>query len=316
MRVLLTNDAMVNLAGSELVTYTMAVMLRRLGHDPRVFTLNPGRVSDILAAGGIPVTSDVMEWSKEEFDVAHVHHNTCAARVRAAFPRLPMLFVSHGVLPELERPPPRSVGVASYVAVSEEVRGMLVKDHGVGLASVYVVRNGVDTGRFRPASQPGQSVRRVLVISNHFPVDKWATLRAACERVGAVCRSIGMPTNAGSVWKTEGLINEADLVVSLGRGALEAMACCRPVLVWDMHGGDGIIDHAKYVDSRKCNFSGRALSQEYSEEDLAEMISDCRPRELGAFGRRTVLRHHDIERHVFDYEQIYQWTASRGVREC
>ena len=308
MRILLTNDAMVNLAGSELVTYNMAVMLRRAGHVPAVFTLNHGQVSKKLQNGGIPVVSDLSKWSGRKFDVAHVHHNTCARWVRKVFPRLPMVFVSHGILPDLEKPPPAGVGVSKHVAVSEEVQAML-RNHG---RKSVVLRNAVDVGRFRPSSWPSKTLKSVLVISNHFPVGHLKQLKEACRKYGARLKIVGMGTAGRSVWNIERQINEADLVVSLGRGCLEAMACGRVVLVWDVHGGDGYVTPKSYPQIRENNFSGRRYQRTYGLENLVALLGMYDPA-MGPTNRRLALKHHDLERQVWEWETVYGWAINEGA---
>jgi hypothetical protein len=287
----------------------MAVMLRRAGHEPSVFTLNHGRVSEVLRKGGVSVTSNLHKWSGSKFDVAHVHHNTCAGLVREAFPKLPMVFVSHGILPELEKPPPAKVGVSKHVAVSDEVRAML---HNMGRKSV-VLRNAVDVGRFKPSSLPGDRPRRVLVISNHFPVGHLKLLKEACGKFGTELRIVGMGTENGQVWNTERLINEADVVVSLGRGCVEAMACGRAVLVWDVHGGDGYVTLGNYPQIRENNFSGRRHRRTYDLEDLVRILKSYDPA-MGPANRRLALKYHDLERQMWEWEAVYDWAISGGVQ--
>jgi len=313
VRVLLTNDAMVNLAGSELVTYTLAVMLRRAGHTPMVFTLNHGRVSEVLRKDGIPVVLDLHRWKDVKFDVAHVHHNTCAAKMRRVFPKLPAVFVSHGVLPELERPPPKKIGIAVHVAVSEEVQARFSRNFGI--KRTPVMRNAVDTGRFCPTVQPSYELKKVLVVSNHFPMSSRRTLKEACTTVGAELRIVGMNTKVGPVWNMPRLYNEADLVITLGRGVLEAMACCRAVLVWDVHGGDDLVTSESYPAIRRFNFSGRCRANVYTKDDLVELLRCYHP-SMGSMNRRLVLKHHDVERQVWEWERVYAWAVERGVPKC
>ena len=305
---LLTNHGMSDFAGSELATYTLAHMLRRQGHDPWVYTPRPGHVSARLGDVGFKVTGDVAEWRGERFDVIHFHHRVCVPPVRAVFPDLPAIYVSHGVIPDLEKPP-LDAGIDRFVAVSEEVEGMLQR-LGVSPDRISVIRNGVNLCRFKPLRRVSAKLNRVLVISNHFPTSLWKLLQTACKRLGAELRGIGIGLDRGPTWETETLMNWADLVVSLGRGALEAMACARAVLVWDVHGGDGLVTPDTYPAIRKCNFSGRAVGEDYGLERLVGLLRQYRP-EMGAVNRKLAMYRHDSERLVWDYERVYEWAVER-----
>ena len=72
-------------------------------------------------------------------------------------------------------------------------------------------------------------------------------------------------------------MNSVDLVISLGRGAYEAMACGRPVVVADVRGGDGYL-HPDFVwEWRKNNLSGRYNKHTVDADWLAGEILKYEP---------------------------------------
>jgi hypothetical protein len=88
-----------------------------------------------------------------------------AMEVRRYFPHLPLVFLSHGVLPFLEQNPPIEIGIARYLAVSEEVRDNLIR-HGVDEHRVDIFRNIVDSDKFSPRTSLSARPGRALILSN------------------------------------------------------------------------------------------------------------------------------------------------------
>jgi hypothetical protein len=227
---------------------------------------------------------------------------------RGLLPGTPMVYVSHGPLAELEQPPSIDTGIGVYIAVSEEVRERLVAV--TGATDVPVVRNGVDVERFSPRSPIGEIPRHVLVISNHFPETHWQLLSGVCAGRGIDLQRIGLQSRFE--WHTEEVINSADIVVSLGRGALEAMACGRAVLVWDHFGSDGWLTRESYPRIRACNFSGRSERRTYDAESLRAEL-EAYTRDMGAINRSLAQEHHDIRDRAGELEEIYRGAIRRGV---
>jgi hypothetical protein len=93
--------------------------------------------------------------------------------------------------------------------------------------------------------------------------------------LGIHVHHIGRPENV--VENVVDYINNADIVVSLGRGALAALACGRNVIVFDIHGGDGLITEDNFKEIRKNNFSGRHFSKFYNVEEFKNEISKYNP---------------------------------------
>ena len=86
MKILLTNNHLAQLGGSETWTYTMAKELQRMGYEVGVFTHEKGVVSDMLG--------DLMDYSPSGYDLALINHNSCLG-VDAKF----KIFTSHGTVP-------------------------------------------------------------------------------------------------------------------------------------------------------------------------------------------------------------------------
>ncbi|MCX6766045.1 MAG: glycosyltransferase, partial [Candidatus Moranbacteria bacterium] len=96
-----------------------------------------------------------------------------------------------------------------------------------------------------------------------------------------------------------------DIVVSLGRGAIEAMACGRNVIIYDIHGGDGLINEDNFFEIRKNNFSGRRFRINYNVNKFKEEILKYNPR-IGEKLRKLVLRENSKNAILKKIEDIYR----------
>ncbi len=259
MRILVTTHHLFDYAGSETYTLTLAEHLKRSGHEVIVYSCRVGRIASDFEAVGVAVCRGLDEICGERFDVIHAQHNVTAMEVRLAFPNVPLVFQSHGVLPFLEAPPPIDIGVRKYLCVSEEVRDHLRFKLAprVPAEDVVLFRNVVDAVRFAPRAPIGARPARALVLSNKLSLEAEAALREAFARTGIEPLFAGARFLRVDYRHLPALMNEADIVVSLGRGAMEAMLCGRIPLVFDYAGGDGLVTPGNALEIARCNFSGR-----------------------------------------------------------
>lgn len=276
LKILLTNHHLLDFTGSEVFTFTMADYLKKNGHDIIVYSKYIDRIRDYFSTRNIPVIDNLHRIKHNHFDVAHVHHNINALEVRYFFPNLPIVFLSHGVLPFLEQPPLIDINISKYLAVSEEVKNNLINKIGEA-HPIDVYHNIVDSTIFHPISPINEKPRNALVISSRIDQVTEDKIRKACSRSNIGCEFIGLRFRDIDYFLVAQHINRADIVFSLGRGAIEAMMCARVPIVYDYLGGDGLITPANFTDIMKCNFSGRVNKIDFTVESLIEEISKYRP---------------------------------------
>jgi len=262
MKILLTNNHLSQLGGSETWTYTMAKELQRRGYEVGVFTHKKGVVSDMLG--------DLMDYSPSGYDLALINHNTCLG-VDAKY----KIFTSHGTVPEMEIP---IEGADYYVAVNENVS----KKYGIET----IIKNPIDTELYKPTSDIGE-LKTVLNVT-------YEDLQLPYNVIKPSRTEMNMPE----------LINSAEVVISLGRGVLEAMSCARNVVVWDSRPywgsrGDGYLnDFSKLIG----NVAGEYLRTDINlEEELKKY-----DQEQGKKNREYILEHHDVRKIVDKYLNIWE----------
>lgn len=291
MRVLVGNNALANPGGSETYTYSLVEALLRKGHEVECITPRVGIVARQLIQLGVPVHTAPIFGA---FDLLLLSHRTSIAM--AWHVKGYRVQTCHGVHVPLEQP---VNGMNCYVAISEEVQDHLQKK---GYTSV-LIRNGVDCKRFSPKGKPNPILRRVLSLSHSDEVNR--LLQMICPEVGIEIKVLNKMHNP--IWKIEDLINEADLVISLGRGCYEAMACGRNVLVYDKRDytqhpamGDGLVTIDNITDFLKCNCSGRYSKKQFMRTTFFNEFSKYDAKH-GEKLREFALEHLNIDKQVDKY---------------
>ncbi len=287
--------------GSDIYTYTVARELSMRGHSvtvcvneldpatPLRHMLREARVKLVLAPSQMADPPEVI----------HAHHNVMATRVRACFPGVPMIFVSHGVIPHLERSPGPDVDVALLVGVSEEVCAGL---DGNG-APVMLIRNAVDEDLFEPTAPVRDKPERLLVLSNRMPAAQMAMIRNVCSGLNIKVDRVG-GDNQVPQGELPARINAADIVISLGRGIIESMLCGRIPIVYDYQGADGMVTPENVERLAEANFSGRRCGMEWRYENLIRAIGEYDAKN-GPELRRAAVRMFGVSGIVDQLERVY-----------
>jgi hypothetical protein len=308
MKILITNHHLQDFAGSETYTFALAKGLKERDHQVTVLTALAGAVAEKLTQEGVEVFQNPAELKSHSFDVIHAHHNVMAILARNAFPKTPMIYVCHGIAPGLEEPPSIDLSLAAVTGVSDEVVAYLQQHHRI--EEPVLIRNGVDLERFASRKPISDQLKTVLIISNRITGEVIKPLLEAAAKKNLQVLHIGMGSQ--SVWETEDVIAEADMVVSLGRGALESMACGRAVCIYDIHGGDGLITEESYPEIRKHNFSGRRFANRYSEENFIEIFEAYSP-EMGTINRNIAEENHSLASMLDSFEDLYRKAVAKQV---
>jgi hypothetical protein len=303
LKILITNHALRDYTGSDIFTYVIADFLTRKGHTVTAYSKYLGKVAADLTRLDVRIVDDLSEISKERFDIAHVHHNINALEIRYYFSKIPMVFLSHGVLPTLEKPPYININLNHFLAVSEEVR-----DHLVSLGKeehkVLVFRNIVDSEKFCPIKPIHKRPQAALVLSNKIDKICEEIITQACKDMGISCKFIGLNHEVAEQDRLPFEINEADIVFSLGRGVIETMLCGRIPIVFDHLGGDGMVTPSNFNDLKKSNFSGRRNRFRFNVTELKNEIEKYQTGSADII-RRLALEEFDANTNIERLTQIY-----------
>jgi hypothetical protein len=247
--------------------------LKKRGHDVVVYSPCGGELEKELSA----VKS---LYGVEAPDIIIAQHAVCARDLYDAFPNTPIIFSAHGLLPHVEEPP-ANIPFAEYLAINERVRDFIVAA-GAPLDKITIVRNMVDREEFYPRTPIRETQPRVLFISNHKKWKNYGRLFRACRTLGYPFKAIGAPYGRSRTVADE--INNADIVVSWGRGILEGMSCGRCVMSYDKLRGDGYLDDEGYFFSREHNFgmpkTGDGCRYDFTEEMIVRELRRYNPYDI------------------------------------
>jgi hypothetical protein len=197
-------------------------------------------------------TNDPKPFVKEKFDLIICSHLLNEIKENQAY----KVCISHGIIGDEYFFP----GADRYISVSDEVRD----DNLWRGISSEVIGQPIPIG---PPIWPGKRLRNILVIRREaVAYDPFAFL---AEKYNLRYSDLSKPIEEQIAW--------ADLCITLGRGALEAMAQGKTVLVADNRPyigayGDGYVSPANVMDIEKCNFSGRrykfTITRNWIEQEL------------------------------------------------
>jgi glycosyltransferase involved in cell wall biosynthesis len=278
LSVLITNIEMWPRSGTVTYVRDLALELRRLGHQPAVYTLRGGPVAEELRASGILVVTSIDRLA-ERPDIIHGHHLATAMSAVQDLPGVPAIAVCHSHDGWIDRPllHPR---VRRYFGVSRVCVDRLIRE-GVPAQRAELLGNFVDTRRFRARPPLPPRPRRALVFSNHAREDTHLpAAREACRRAGlpldVVGEGVGHP-----VAQPESLLAQYDIVFAKAKAALEAMAVGAAVVLCDFSGVGPMVTTAEFDSLQAANFGFESLREPLTAEALNRQIERYDPDEAG-----------------------------------
>lgn len=255
--ILVANYHLDTFGGSETFTYTLAKELKRRNFYVNYFTFKKGDTSRHIERLGIEFMS------RSKYDLILANHNTC---VNYLYNYGPIIQTCHGIYPKLESPSPLA---DCHVAISFEVHEHLktLKKNST------IILNGIDLTRYKCKKVISPKIKTILSLVQS---DK------ANEKIESACKQLNinffhLDKNQNPIWNIEDLINNADLVIGLGRSVYEAIACGRAVIIYDERPyagsyADGYLtaDTIDLFISKNC--SGRFRKLKLTTEELSQEI--------------------------------------------
>jgi hypothetical protein len=277
--------------GSETYLLTVSEQFQRLGHETMILTTELGPMAEFAIERGTPVTTDIGAldgWAH----TALVQDAVLSYRLAERLPEVPQVFRPVSDLYDL-RLPPALPGVVSQVVVCSDRLRARVESMAPDL-EVHRLRQPVDTERFVPVRPSPSTPRRALLLGNYLVGDRLALIRRALEESGITVSQAG---GNQFTCAPEQLIWEADLVVGLARAALDAMACGKPVFLYDRWGCDGWVTPEHYPGMEADNFAGQSRPVTADPEWLRAELARYRP-EMGLANRELAITHHSARAHT------------------
>ena len=262
MKILVSNNTFSFTGGSETYAYCLIHTIKKHGYDVDGFTTGPcSMVADEIKKLGVQIHTSQLPTG---FDVALSSHLSTTKYTLQVADKV--IQTCHGIYPELEQP---DNNVQYLVGISKEVQTHITN---LGKEST-LIHNGVDCDRFIPIKPINKKLKKVLSLAHDQGVNK--LLQDACNKAGIEFEWHNKYINP--IFDIESKIQHADLIVTLGRGAYEAMACGKLVFVLDNRGysgqgmvGDGILTPDTIDKSLENNCSGRAFKRTFNIDSVVQ----------------------------------------------
>jgi hypothetical protein len=291
MNILLTNISLAKPGGSETFTYTMTKELIRRGHNVYIFTFKKGLVYSkiINELKAIEMSENI------KYDLILANHTSC---IDIVYGKGPIIQTCHGYIPLPEQPNPKA---DYHVGISKEVVDHLSSKK----FKSTLIHNGIDCDRFNKLKDTNKVLTNVLSLVQNDETN---------DRLSKICKSLKLNftsfnKKSNFVWDIENKINDADLVISLGRGTYESFACGRQVFVYDTRSyfkpfGDGLTTSNNIQELIKNNCSGRRYKKTYTDDDIIKELKNYDAIE-GDKMREFALKELNIVNQLDKYFEIY-----------
>ncbi len=286
-----------HVGGSELYTIDLLKTLQRRDDvTVEYFALKRGKLAQYIEESlGIRYTS------RNQYDLILASHNVVVDALRK---HGQIVQICHGTIPPLEQPFP----YADYhIGISDEVCNHL-KNKGY---NSKLILNGLDLNQKKPVRTPNTELKTVLSLCQSEEAK--ALLTRVCERAGLTL--IHHSKHKNPTLNIEQEINQADMVVGIGRSVYDAMACGRPCIVFDNRDyngnkGDGYLHPHLFDQYVQTNCSGRYRDLAFDEERLLREFAQYRA-EDGAKLRHIAEEKLDVRKTASELLNTHQYMNAR-----
>lgn len=334
LNILLGNNTLSLLAGSETHTLTLAMQLKEMGHRVSCFSPELGIIAEKLVEAGIPCYSGVLgsgikpfsyvleEKVDHKYDVIIANHFHIVEALREQFPKTPIISTIHGILHfmddaagnKVQAPehPSLHAGVSQFVAVSEEVQKKLKDDYNI---DSVIIRNFIDFKKFwklRPATE--NKPKQFFVNTNYAgPHDQEVNvIREVAKHYSARLAAVGV--NFSQSIDVTKAIEESDVVFGMGRSVLEGVAAGRLGIVHGRWGTGGVICEPNIDALRSCNFSGRnSGGASASAQEIIAMIEQYYHPQFLSWGKEYIARDHNAAFAAEEYVRLARELSGEGI---
>jgi len=308
MKILVTNHHLQEFTGSEISTFILSKYLKKAGHNVVIYSkyLNFNFTKQFENLG-IRVISNLDIIHNEQFDIAHIQQNISAYEIRYYFPKLPFVMWIHGVLVFLELPPFVDLHISKFLVNNAE-GCKFIQGHGIKEKDIHIIRNIIDSEIFFPTTKINKIPKKALIISNKITKEKELLLKKVLKNLKIKYTFVGKRFKNVPNYEIPKYINKADIVFTVGLGAMETMFCGRIPILYDYNFApydDGMVNINNFDTLKEFNFSGRATKNIFDEKALINEIKKYNYKE-GEKLREKALRLYDATTQVDNIINIYK----------
>ncbi len=292
MRIVLGFENFDGFGGTETYTLTVARELDRLGHDALVYSPNRGAMAEVAREQGVPVLS--REELPSSCDLVVAQDAATCHELAALYLDAVVMMVVHSADYVLQAPPQLEDRCHVVVVLNDRVRRAV--EARAWHPPIVRLRQPIELGRYWDLGPAREEPRRALVTSNYVKGPRAGLIERACRANGFEVAWIGATTN--STASPEMAIADADIVIGLGRSALEAMAAGRATLVYGIAGGDGWVTPERYPGMEADGFAGTSVPELEIDGDRLAVELGKWSAEMGSANHDLAVAHHGARDHV------------------
>lgn len=304
MRILIGLHAFEQFAGTETYTVTVAEELQRLGHEVIVHSGAVGPIAEVARKQGISVIADP-DRLPASCDAVIAQDTGSAFQLAGRYPDAVRIMVVHSDYFALQSPPQIQGVCAAVVVMNDRVRSHV--EHLATPLPVVRLRQPVDLRKFGVRGGTPQRAERALVLGHYLRGPAADVVSEACRAAGLEPRLVGEPTTPTGT--PEQAIADVEVVIGLGRCAIEGMAGRRAVYVYGIAGADGWVTQDSYEALEADGFGGLATPTVVDKERLAADLAEWEP-EMGLVNRQLANAHHDVAEHANALVALLRETAA------
>lgn len=178
--------------------------------------------------------------------------------------------------------------------ISSETRRLLMP-HFDGDVPTALYPNPTPVEFAQQPYAPRDAPASVLVVSNHATPELMEAKQVLRDR-GLLVRHVGS-TGEGQQLVSADLLDDVDVVVTIGKTVQYALVSGRPVYVYDRFGGYGYLDDDQLAYAQSRNFSGRGGRRLSAEQIADEIVTGYADAVLfGAAHREEFVEAYSIDR--------------------
>jgi hypothetical protein len=292
MRIVIGLHAFEQFAGTETYTVTVAEELQRLGHEAIVHSSTAGPIAEVARKLGIPVIVD-RDRLPASCDAVLAQDTGSAFQLAGRYPDAVRVMIVHSDYFALQSPPQIQGVCAAVVVMNDRVRRHV--EHLAAPLPVVRLRQPVDLRKFGVRGGIPQQARRALILGHYLRGPGADVVAEACRAAGLEPRLVGEPTTPTGT--PEQAIADVEVVIGLGRCAVEGMAGRRAAYVYGIAGGDGWVTEDSYEALEADGFGGLATPTVVDRAKLAADLSEWDP-EMGMVNRQLAAAHHNVAEHA------------------